>query len=136
MNEYGMEDDGFGTQADRCSADCGLHVVRPGRIECYADPVDCPLYTEDEAANYMDNAMSELEKLEDPALLRVSEFIEWLETEDLEVVTAVDITDYGTTIYTEVGHSTLLHRFLGIDETKLEAERKGILALQTSKEAF
>jgi hypothetical protein len=38
--------DGFGSCWNLCQrSDCGLHVVRPGKVQCWCDDEDGPLYS-------------------------------------------------------------------------------------------
>lgn len=34
MNDFGTIEDGFGSCWARCSKDCELEVVRPGKVQC------------------------------------------------------------------------------------------------------
>lgn len=45
-NEQNKLDDGFGNVWHKCKldADCGLHVVRPGKTQCWCDSATAFLY--------------------------------------------------------------------------------------------
>jgi len=36
-DDFGTVEDGFGNCWFRCKADCGLEVMRPGKVQCYCD---------------------------------------------------------------------------------------------------
>lgn len=62
-----------------------------------------------------------------PQIRTITEFMEWLEQNNLHVCTHNPEWSHSNFQRTMESHEKIIHRFLGIDDAKLEAERREII---------